>query len=230
MAGKAIAGGLVEAAAAISPYEDVRGYLQQSLLPVLAPSIEELLHHVHATGELQRVLREKAESERRAIRRMSENEPEAVAQSSKAEPRRNSRTTPTTGSPVPATAGATGAEKDQETGGSRERVRRPSVSSTGNSATGADCEKNPASDAKAKDAVEEPSFDPLLWLSENIRKASQGETSQYRERITERVVQQIKAMEAAEEAERLKAEAEAAAALLAEQGMVAPPEGTEAAS
>jgi hypothetical protein len=86
-----------------------------------------------------------------------------------------------------------------------------------------------ARDGKAKDVVEEPSFDPLLWLSENIRKASQAETSQYRETITERVIQQIKAMEAAEEAERLKAEAEAAAAFLAEQGMAALPEGSEVA-
>lgn len=234
MAGKAIASSIVEAAAVISPYEDVRGYLQQTLLPVLSPSIEELLHHVHATGELQRVLREKAESERRAVRRISENDPEAVAQALKAEAareaaRRTSKTTPPAagGSPTPATAGSAGAEKDQDPGG-KERVRRPSISSTGNSATG-DAEKMSARDGKAKDAIEEPSFDPLFWLSENIRKASQGETSQYRETITERVIQQIKAMEAAEEAERLKAEAEAAAALLAEQGMAALPEGSEVA-
>lgn len=226
MAGKAIASGLVEAAAAISPHEDVRGYLQQTLLPVLSPSIEELLHHVHATGELQRVLREKAESERKAVRRMSENDPEAVTQVLKTESRRNSKLSlPTAGgSPTP---GSTGAERDPDAG-SKERVRRPSISSTGNSATG-DGEKISARDGKTKDAVEEPSFDPLLWLSENIRKASQAETSQYRETITERVIQQIKAMEAAEEAERLKAEAEAAAAFLAEQGMAALPEGSEVA-
>jgi len=224
MAGKTIAAGLVEAAASISPYDDVRGHLQQVLLPVLGPSIEELLHHVHATGELSRVLREKAESERRALRRNSDPDAEAVSQAVvKTQGRRNSgagqSANAAAAAVAAAAAGAAEAGQDPPPGSSNSRMRsrRPSIGEGSGVGTVGAVEKT-------------PSFDPVLWLSENIRKASQGDTSQHREAIMQRVIQQIKAAEAAEEAERLKAEAEAAAALLAEQGETALPEGAETGS
>eukprot|EP00930_Biecheleria_cincta_P014669 TRINITY_DN12521_c0_g1_i1.p1 TRINITY_DN12521_c0_g1~~TRINITY_DN12521_c0_g1_i1.p1 ORF type:complete len:247 (-),score=59.59 TRINITY_DN12521_c0_g1_i1:531-1232(-) len=233
MAGKAIAAGLVESAATISPYDDVRGHLQQNILPVLGPAIEELLHHVHATGELQRVLREKAESERRALRRNSDPDAEAISQAGRVQGRRTSSAGTASSQQASAAAvaaAAAAAESSQDpppgSSNSRMRSRRPSIgegSATGPVATVGAADKTPPWEMR-------PSFDPVLWLSENIRKAAQGDTSQHREKITQRVIQQIKAAEAAEEAERLKAEAEAAAALLAEQGETALPEGAETAS
>lgn len=46
----------------------MRGYLHGSLLPALGPAIEQLLHHIHESGELQRALQERAEAERQARR------------------------------------------------------------------------------------------------------------------------------------------------------------------
>merc|ERR1712224_862128 len=42
----------------MSPGEDVRAYLEQTLLPVLSPAIEKLLHHAHENGELQEALKQ----------------------------------------------------------------------------------------------------------------------------------------------------------------------------
>mmetsp|Transcript_16695 Transcript_16695/g.29209 ORF Transcript_16695/g.29209 Transcript_16695/m.29209 type:complete len:233 (+) Transcript_16695:63-761(+) len=232
MAGKAIAAGLVDAAATISPYEDVRGYLQQTLLPVLGPSIEDLLHHVHSSGELQRVLREKAESERRAQRRNSDPDIEATEKrvAVAREGRRQSRDISNTAA---ANAGD-GANQDPPPSSSG-RPRRPSISNTGadpaSAAAATTAAPGPAAAAPAPESTaDEPAFDPLAWLSETLRKSALGDTSQHKETITQRVIQQIKAAEAAEEAERAKAEAEAAEARRAEEGEGGAPEGAEAAS
>lgn len=40
----------------VSPDEDVQEYLQATLLPILTPAIEALLHHVHESGEMQKAL------------------------------------------------------------------------------------------------------------------------------------------------------------------------------
>mmetsp|Transcript_5344 Transcript_5344/g.14476 ORF Transcript_5344/g.14476 Transcript_5344/m.14476 type:complete len:196 (+) Transcript_5344:83-670(+) len=87
--GSGLAAGLCESVgnaaekAQASPHEDVRGYLQQTLLPILGPAVEQLLHHIHESGELQRALREKAEAERAArrleARRNTSAEKEAAA-------------------------------------------------------------------------------------------------------------------------------------------------------
>eukprot|EP00438_Fugacium_kawagutii_P034352 Skav216707 [mRNA] locus=scaffold91:571803:576992:+ [translate_table: standard] len=59
---------------------------------------------------------------------------------------------------------------------------------------------------------ESQKFDPLIWLSERLKKNATEDQSALRPKIKERVIQQIKALEAAEEAERQRlAEAEAAA-------------------
>eukprot|EP00746_Dinoflagellata_sp_MGD_P000184 gnl/MRDRNA2_/MRDRNA2_100328_c0_seq1.p2 gnl/MRDRNA2_/MRDRNA2_100328_c0~~gnl/MRDRNA2_/MRDRNA2_100328_c0_seq1.p2 ORF type:complete len:179 (+),score=57.43 gnl/MRDRNA2_/MRDRNA2_100328_c0_seq1:91-627(+) len=42
----------------MTPSEDVRAYLEQTLLPVLSPAIEKLLHHAHENGELQEALKQ----------------------------------------------------------------------------------------------------------------------------------------------------------------------------
>jgi hypothetical protein len=47
-----------------TPEEDVRSFVQETLMDVLNPAIEQLLHHVHESGELQRALREKAAEEK----------------------------------------------------------------------------------------------------------------------------------------------------------------------
>merc|ERR1719359_842487 len=65
----ALAEQLVEAASAVSPTDDAKGYVQQTLLPVLGPAIEQLLHHVAESGELQRALNANSEHEGKPKRR-----------------------------------------------------------------------------------------------------------------------------------------------------------------
>jgi hypothetical protein len=65
-----------------TPEEDVRSYVQETLMTVLNPTIEQLLHHVHESGELQRALREKA-AEEKALQQQRERKasnPSAPAQ------------------------------------------------------------------------------------------------------------------------------------------------------
>eukprot|EP00405_Crypthecodinium_cohnii_P019001 CAMPEP_0206474652 /NCGR_PEP_ID=MMETSP0324_2-20121206/33612_1 /ASSEMBLY_ACC=CAM_ASM_000836 /TAXON_ID=2866 /ORGANISM="Crypthecodinium cohnii, Strain Seligo" /LENGTH=205 /DNA_ID=CAMNT_0053949861 /DNA_START=52 /DNA_END=667 /DNA_ORIENTATION=- len=59
----------------VSPEEDVRGYLSHLLLPALGPAIESLLRDCHASGELTRALRERADAERQVRRNQSKKEP-----------------------------------------------------------------------------------------------------------------------------------------------------------
>ncbi|CAE7471780.1 unnamed protein product [Symbiodinium natans] len=183
MAGKALASGLCDAAATISPYEDVKGYLQQTVLPALGPAIEDLLHQVHSSGELQRVLRKETEAERKIVRKPSEVQED----------------------PPP--------EKKHSSSGSR----KPSLTAGEGSqllrrfSNGSELEKVPPSPPPAPEAAaEESRFDPLVWLSDCLKQSATGDAS-FRDQIRERVIQQIKAAEAAEEAERARAEAEAAA-------------------
>merc|ERR1712232_39098 len=62
---------LLSASAAVSPHEDARGFVSQTLLPVLGPAIEQLLHHAHETGELQKALQSQAERDGRPRRNKS---------------------------------------------------------------------------------------------------------------------------------------------------------------
>eukprot|EP00439_Symbiodinium_sp_Y106_P087054 s462_g38.t3 len=184
MAGKAIAGGLCDAAASISPYEDVRGYLQQTVLPALGPAIEDLLHQVHSSGELQRVLRKETEAERKVVRKPSEIQVE---------------------DPPEKKQSSSGSRKPSLTAGEGSQILRRFSNAS-------ELDKAPqAPPPPAPDAAEESRFDPLVWLSDCLKQSASGDAS-FREQIRERVIQQIKAAEAAEEAERARAEAEAAAA------------------
>merc|ERR1712216_943679 len=65
----ALAEQLIDAASAVSPTDDAKGYVQQTLLPVLGPAIEQLLHHVAETGELQRALNANLERDGKPKRR-----------------------------------------------------------------------------------------------------------------------------------------------------------------
>ncbi|CAE7328657.1 unnamed protein product [Symbiodinium pilosum] len=181
MAGKALASGLCDAAATVSPYEDVRGYLQQTVLPALGPAIEELLHQVHSSGELQRVLRKETEAERKIIRKPSETHVE---------------------DPPEKKHSSSGSRKPSLTAGEGSQILRR-FSNASEMA-----EKVPP---PPPEATEEDRFDPLVWLSDCLKQSATGDAS-FRDQIRERVIQQIKAAEAAEEAERARAEAEAAAA------------------
>merc|ERR1719321_969776 len=60
----------------ISPSEDVRAYLEQTLLPVLSPAIEKLLHHAHENGELQEALKglEAKTSTKKAVKGKSDGD------------------------------------------------------------------------------------------------------------------------------------------------------------
>jgi len=221
---------VVDAAAIISPYEDVRGYLQQTLLPILSPTIEELLHHVHASGELQRVLREKAEAERRAMRRNSEalgtynwsrRSSGQVGEDTTGQKmlRRNSEVR--SSKDTVGTAGASpGGDSNQDPapGTAGKERRRPSISpdqeaapaafSGGATPSGATHFPEAGGGFSSDVAV----FDPLAWLSEKLRQSARGPTNQYRDQIRLQVIKQIAAVEAAEQAERERIAAEEAAA------------------
>lgn len=157
MAGKAIAGGLCDAAAAISPYEDVRGYLQQTVLPALGPAIEDLLHQVHSSGELQRVLRKETEAERKVVRKPSEIQAE---------------------DPPEKKQSSSGSRKPSLTAGEGSQiVRRFSNAS--------ELDKAPQAPPPVPEAAaEESRFDPLVWLSDCLKQSASGDAS-FRDQIRE---------------------------------------------
>ncbi|CAE7232860.1 unnamed protein product [Symbiodinium sp. KB8] len=155
MAGKAIAGGLC----------DVRGYLQQTV------------HQVHSSGELQRVLRKEkkeTEAERKVVRKPSEiqaEDPPEKKQSSSGSRNRD----------VELQARVSAREGSQI-------VRRFSNAS--------ELDKAPQAPPPVPEAAaEESRFDPLVWLSDCLKQSASGDAS-FRDQIRERVIQQIKAAEA----------------------------------
>mmetsp|Transcript_62947 Transcript_62947/g.99888 ORF Transcript_62947/g.99888 Transcript_62947/m.99888 type:complete len:215 (-) Transcript_62947:39-683(-) len=193
-AGEQLAEQLVEA---ISPYEDVRGYLQQTVLPTMGIAIEDLLHHVHASGELQRVLRKDTDEKRSAPRRIEEipEEQEVVKKTSSRKPSLN--------------GGGSSMSLGKEDGTSSMGMASASMSATLGRRPSNVSEPVPP---VIPESPEEVKFDPLIWLSERFKKDATQDQSQFRAKIKERVLLQIKALEAAEEAERARlAEAEAAA-------------------
>merc|ERR1719491_223553 len=62
---------LVNMVAVVSPTEDARGYVQQTLLPVLGPAIEKLLHQVKENGDLDKALQTQAERDGKPKRNKS---------------------------------------------------------------------------------------------------------------------------------------------------------------
>eukprot|EP00416_Gambierdiscus_australes_P013041 CAMPEP_0171147614 /NCGR_PEP_ID=MMETSP0766_2-20121228/148154_1 /TAXON_ID=439317 /ORGANISM="Gambierdiscus australes, Strain CAWD 149" /LENGTH=288 /DNA_ID=CAMNT_0011611523 /DNA_START=82 /DNA_END=949 /DNA_ORIENTATION=- len=171
-------------------YEDVRAYLRQTVLPVLGPAIEKLLHHIHESGELQRALRERAAAEHEQKRRTSER-PEGGGGSSSNPKLKKSDT-----------AQLSNESADSPKDHAR---RRPSivVHHHGADDSPSSSMQTPTQDASpgtgdAPAAVEPPSFDPLVWLSEQLRQSAlnPGDTSQYREQIEQLVLEQLSANEA----------------------------------
>ncbi|CAK9014496.1 unnamed protein product [Durusdinium trenchii] len=216
-AGEALAEQLCEA---ISPYEDVRGYLHQTVLPNLGLAIEDLLHQVHASGELQRVLRKEPE-ERSAVRPPREKRHEEPEDSM--EVRRQN----TGGSRKPSLNGGS-ASASLSTSSLNDGTGSTNVRDGTMSAPPVIRRYSNSSDAQVPpppilESPEEAKFDPLVWLSERLKQSTSAEaaplSAEARSKIKERVVLQIKAAEAAEEAERQRlAEAEA---LRAEEGEMA---------
>lgn len=169
--GHDVAQAIGAAAATVLPHEDVRGYLQQAILPVLGPAIEELLHYVHESGELQRLLRERAEQE-------SQNN------------RPNRRQQLLTSAPVEAMPTSGKGEADRSL-----QIKANAIAPASNGANGAAAvsaglaaeDGAPVDTAETDDAVEPPSFDPLVWLSECLAAKASGPASQYREQIEQRI-------------------------------------------
>eukprot|EP00929_Paragymnodinium_shiwhaense_P016349 TRINITY_DN124649_c0_g1_i1.p1 TRINITY_DN124649_c0_g1~~TRINITY_DN124649_c0_g1_i1.p1 ORF type:complete len:227 (+),score=59.75 TRINITY_DN124649_c0_g1_i1:76-756(+) len=176
-----------------TPDEDVRGYMQQALLPVLGPAIEGLLHHVHESGELQRMLKEKAEAESAAAKA------DRVQREGTDRPQREGR--------------ADGKSSEKHGKGDRERdradsgnPRRPSVDKGGHhigrrpSAQNKEMKRQSTAETHTPEVEEDeqPQFDPLIWLSEQLRQHAAGRTDQYRQQISERITQKLQEQEAAQ--------------------------------
>lgn len=197
--GEGLAKALIEVTTSVnSPYEDVRGYLQNSVLPALGPSIEELLHHIHTTGELQRALRERADAERQARKQEAKN---TAAKNADAPP-----TTPaeaqTPGSAAGPPPGSAGERKEPSTAASA----TPSVETTqqqesaSNAAAPASAAPDDTEAGLTSETDEALTFDPLMWLSDHLRQSAAGSTSKYRDQIEESVRRQMEAAAAAAKA------------------------------
>lgn len=175
----------VSSGAGVGPEEDVAAYLQGCVLPTLGPAIEELLHHVHESGELQRALREMAEVERARTmpaRKSTSKALDAAAgeASSKSPKNADGATSDSPDYAVSPPGSSSGTRKragksGEDRGGTSEGARSLSKSSNRR-----DEEEN------AVDA-----FDPLAWLSERLRQSAAGPTERFREQIEQRVIQHI---------------------------------------
>merc|ERR1712039_1126018 len=80
--------------------------------------------------------------------------------------------------------------------------RRPSVVSTSDEAASqASPKASSPKEADGEAVVDEPpAFDPLIWLSEQLRRSALGPTDKYRDQIEQRVMEQINAANAREAA------------------------------
>mmetsp|Transcript_23378 Transcript_23378/g.48660 ORF Transcript_23378/g.48660 Transcript_23378/m.48660 type:complete len:257 (-) Transcript_23378:156-926(-) len=212
--GSTLAAGLCDAVGgvvSVSPHEDVRAYLQQTVLPVLGPAIEKLLHHIHESGELQRVLRERAAAEHEQRRRPSERcselkksdsaglspgDADSPAKEPSGRQRRPSIVVQPSGpDESPSSNTQTPTQEPPSRG------RRPSSLTQQEealaAATQAMAQDSSPSHGDAPAVVEPPVFDPLVWLSEQLRESALGDTAEYREQIEQLVMEQISASEAA---------------------------------
>ncbi|CAK0832914.1 unnamed protein product, partial [Prorocentrum cordatum] len=181
-AGGGLAEGLVSAVeAGVGPEQDVAAYLRHSLLPVLGPAIEQLLHHIHDSGELQRALKELAAAEKQRSQRKTAQASEAAADRAAAEDR-----AALDGSP-PEEAAATGEKGGSPRTSKGRRSSRGDASARPNS-KGRQSQEPPPQEEKEEEVE---LFDPLVWLSERLRESAAGPTELYRERIEQRVIQHI---------------------------------------
>lgn len=186
-AGGGLAEGLVSAVAGgagVGPEQDVAAYLRQSLLPVLGPAIEQLLHHIHDSGELQRALKELAAAEKQRSQRKSAQAADAAIDRASKEAAEDAAKRDSSS----LEEAASSSEKDGSP-----RSARPRRNSRG------DASARPGSKGRQEPAQEEEAelFDPLVWLSERLRESAAGPTELYRERIEQRVIQHISESEKA---------------------------------
>lgn len=177
----------------ISPNEDVREYLQATLLPSLGPAIEKLLRHVHETGELQRALT-KLDSDGRP------KPPPQPSTEGGAHGKKGSEHSPekrghdSSGPATPQVRPDSGSEKNHG--------KVPSVA----------LEKVVAASEGPpthKSEEDENAFDPLIWLSDYLQQFATTPPEQYRDQIRSRIVE-LRQIRDEEEAARLAAEEEAA--------------------
>lgn len=186
-AGAGLADGLLNAVAGgagVGPEQDVAAYLRHSLLPVLGPAIEQLLHHLHDSGELQKALKELAAAEKQRSQRKSTQAVEVPMD-------RVITEDPAKRDSASLEEAASSSEKDgSPRSASGVKQRR---SSRG------DASARPRSNGREEPPQEEEAelFDPLVWLSERLRESAAGPTELYRERIEQRVIQHISESEKA---------------------------------
>lgn len=206
-----------------SPHEDVCGYLQATVLPVLGPALEQLLHHVYESQELQRALRERAEQEARpaapasARRPSASNEPRPAA-SNEPRPTASDQLSRTVSAGMPAPPQSTTDEQSDVSKGVVHETSTLSGAEEGTVCSGLTGAEGPGAvddtpepagpaplsgeeDPGAIDDDPEPvGFDPLLWLSERLREHAKGPVDQYRELIEQRVRERLAEEEEEEEA------------------------------
>lgn len=178
----------------ISPNEDVRKYLQATLLPVLGPALEKLLHHVHDSGELQEALRSLEGGQSGKGSRAAKRGGDDKAQPEKAP-------TPSGKDEKDEKAGAAAA-----TAGTPAQEGAPAVSPSPapGSDGGAGAAAEPGGSAGTESIV--PAFDSLVWLSDHLRQFSTGPMHLYREHFEARVADIVRRQQ--EEAEEAEADEE----------------------
>lgn len=196
--GDDLAAGLCSAvAAAVSPKEDVQGYLDAALLPVLGPAMERLLRHVHETGELRRALKERRDAEKRA--QEAENKPPEYESPRALRERRGSNAS------IGAAARVLRERRGSNGASPRSQSGSPDAASVGK-----------GSSKEEADGVDD--FDPLLWLAEALQESAALPSGRYREKVEAIVQAELDAAAAA---------AAAAAAVTAAENEEGEPSGTE---
>jgi len=209
-----VAAGLCDAISQLSPQEDVSAYLQQALLPALGPAIEQLLHHIRETGELQRTLRERARQEQQGRRRSSKNPSPGPEQAKP--PSEGGAAVPAPPGCGGAAAGSAGTEGGGPGGLDRQRSRHgslmepaaaPDPASPLGGGSAAAVAPMPSMEL-ASGGLEADSFDPLLWLAERLQQSAAGPSDRYRDQVEERILQQFQEEAAAAVHSRGDGEAE----------------------
>lgn len=188
----------------VSPNEDVREYLQATLLPSLGPAIEKLLRHVHETGELQRALT-KLDSDGRPKpppQPSTEKSADAAVHGKKGtEHSPEKKGHDSSGPATPQVRPDSGSEKNHG--------KVPAVALEKAAAAGEGPQTSKSDDSGFSTENVENAFDPLIWLSEYLQQFATTPPEQYREQIQGRIVE-LRKIRDEEEAARLAAEAEAA--------------------
>mmetsp|Transcript_75053 Transcript_75053/g.140020 ORF Transcript_75053/g.140020 Transcript_75053/m.140020 type:complete len:314 (+) Transcript_75053:54-995(+) len=220
---------VAEVVARISPQEDVREYLGQMVLPTVGPAIEQLLHHVHESGELQKALKEKEAESRPAKEkdRKSRHADREAKQEHKEHAHENGDSHKASkdrdAEPRHSTTGHRKSRHHADREGKLEHKEHGGAHDSGESHKASKEKDADARHAKDKDhksrhahpeataeATEPPvkAFDPLIWLADLLRQSATTPEEAYRDVIQKRI---------AEVKQRRKEEEDEAAALAAAQ-------------